>query len=117
MRAELKKINEGIQSYENGLDYFYESIYCNYGNNSMEDSRNPDELFRSNIQMFGITMLGFISMLCSFLVALTIYSNENLRAHPNMLIAYLSIANIGSCFASVIYTIGTPNVVCYLQIA
>lgn len=64
--------------------------------------------------MFSITMIGSFSMLCSFLVALTIYYNEKLRAHPNMLIAFMSIANFGSCWSTVIYIIGTPNVSCYL---
>jgi hypothetical protein len=83
----------------------------------MEDTRGPDELFHQNMAMFSITMLGFFSMLCSFLVALTIYSNDNLKVHPNMLIAYMSIANLGSCWAAVIYTIGTPGIVCYLGMA
>ena len=62
-------------------------------------------------------MTGWISMLCSFLVAITIYTNKKLRVHPNMLIAYMSIANFGSCWSSIIYTIGTHHVVCYLGMA
>lgn len=40
-----------------------------------------------------------------------------MRVHPNQLIALLAVANIGSCICAGIYTVGTPKVACYLQIA
>jgi len=56
-------------------------------------------------------------MIASVLVAGAIYKHKKLREHPNMLIAYLSIANFISCYNLLIYIIGTPDFVCYFQIA
>ena len=54
-----------------------------------------------------------MSIVSSLFVALTIIFNKKLRAHPNMLIAYMSIANFGVILNILIWSIGTEDFVCY----
>lgn len=62
-------------------------------------------------------MIAFVSIVSSMLVAYSIVKVKKLRQHPNLLIAYLSIANIISCWALLIFIIGTPDFVCYFGLA
>lgn len=62
-------------------------------------------------------LLALMSILSSWIVYYTIQNNSNLSQHPNMLIAYLSLGIIMSCWALLIYIIGTPEFVCYFGIA
>jgi hypothetical protein len=52
-------------------------------------------------------------MFASLIVALTIIFNKKLKGHPNMLIAYLAIANLGSCWSVLIWAVKTNDVTCY----
>ena len=61
--------------------------------------------------------LVLFSFASSCVIAGTIWFNKKMRVHPNQLIALLAVANIGSCICAGIYTVGTPKVACYLQIA
>lgn len=66
--------------------------------------------------LFNVVVAGF-SMIASLAVALTIFTNKKLKEHPNMLIAFLSIANFLSCSNLMVYMIGTPDFVCYFSLA
>ena len=66
--------------------------------------------------LFYVVIAG-LSMVASLVVALTIFTNKKLKEHPNMLIAFLSIANFLSCTNLLVYIIGTPDFVCYFGLA
>jgi hypothetical protein len=67
--------------------------------------------------LLSYTIMAILSMIASLIVAGTIFNYKKLQEHPNLLIAYLSIANFMSVWALLIYIVGTPDFVCYFGIA
>jgi len=61
--------------------------------------------------------IAVISLICSLLVALTILFGNNMKSHPNKLIAYLSIANVGVTYTIFLWTVGTEDYVCYFGLS
>ena len=120
----INKMGEGLDLVSE--DYLYFSEYCPTMLGSQNEKITQDFLttksMRTNVTLvyswiFVYALLALVSILSSWIVYYTIANNKNLSQHPNMLIAYLSIASIMSCWALFIYIIGTPEFVCYFGIA
>jgi len=58
-------------------------------------------------------VIGLVSMVSSVLVALTIFYNAKLRAHPSKLIGYMCISEGISCFNALVWAIGSFDISCY----
>lgn len=110
---------------DQGEDYIYYSKYCPslYKNTAdqvqieFEKNKITEEINTVYRWLFIYSLFGILSMVSSILVAGTIFKVKKLQQHPNMLIAYLSIANFMSCWSLLIYIIGVPDFVCYFGLA
>ena len=125
--SEIRLLTEYLQTMD-GMDVFYLSEYCDvsdiYDNTQndnseliMQEARSPEQLSNDNKQLALILFLVTISVTCSSIVAGTIAFHKKMRVHPNGLIAFLAVANIGSCISAGVYSLGTPKFACYMGMA
>ena len=114
----VEQMGRGLQKNDTSL---YFSEYCT---SLMTNEDDDHEFYDKSKEMkqrvitvyqrlFFYALLALASMGSSIFVAYAIYRYKELRGHPNMLIFYLSIANIMTCWSLLIYIIGTPDFVCY----
>ena len=101
-------------------DILYYSKFCNLTNEFKtppKETSTLKEIRSESWERLCIYSIATLSMICSALIAGTIFFNKKMQVHPSFLIAYLSIAIFGSCFNTLIHAVGTHEFVCYFGIA
>jgi hypothetical protein len=118
----INYIGTGLSSQR---DFLYFSMYCPALYDQIQDGakilEQTQDMYKDineiNKWILFYVVIAGLSMVASLVVALTIFTNKKLKEHPNMLIAFLSIANFLSCTNLLVYIIGTPDFVCYFGLA
>jgi hypothetical protein len=76
----------------------------------LEDYSSNEESQIYRLLFFGLC---FLSVLGLAFVAITIFSNKKLQAHPQMLIAYICVAEACMSFNGLVQVIGPVYFICY----
>ena len=116
----IRIMGQGLE--QHGENFVYYSKYCQstfiestyqLQKELDKQSSNTKDVNENNRYLLYMVLIAILSIISSILVAFTIIFNKKLRGHPNMLMAYMAIANIGSCYNTLIWASDTQDVVCY----